>query len=268
VAIITISRGTFSGGQGLAECVAQKLGYRTVAREVLVEAARQYGVAEEKLYKSLIEKPGFWERRTLERAHYASYIRAALCKEVKDDRVVYHGHAGHLLLQGVPHVLRVRVIANMEQRIRAAMDRHHFGREESIEYIEKVDEGRAKWTKFLYDIDWRDPSMYDIVINLDHMSISSACEVVCNAAGQKEFTTTPESQKIMDDLVLSTDVRARIAADGSIGDAEVEVEANGGVVILGGTVGSLEEADKIKKIAVDTPGAKEVDSRMLVRTHW
>ena len=47
MAIITISRGTFSGGQSLAEYVAGKLGYRCLAREVLIEAARQYGVDEE-----------------------------------------------------------------------------------------------------------------------------------------------------------------------------------------------------------------------------
>ncbi|MFC1980417.1 cytidylate kinase family protein, partial [Chloroflexota bacterium] len=66
MAIITISRGTFSGGQSLAEDVAKKLGYRCISREVLVEAARQYDVAEESLRKTLIEKPGFLEHRSLE----------------------------------------------------------------------------------------------------------------------------------------------------------------------------------------------------------
>lgn len=268
MAIITISRGTFSGGQGLAEHVAEKLDYRCIAREVLIDAAREYGVAEEKLYKSLVEKPGFLERRGLERRHYTAFIQAALCKEVKDDNVVYHGHAGHLLLREVPHVIRVRVIANMELRIKAAMDQHSFSRGEAIEFIEKMDEGRAKWAKFLYDVDWHDPSIYDIVINLDHMSLSSAGEVICAAAKLEEFRTTPESQRIMDDLVISTDARARIAADGGIGDAEVEVEAHGGVVTVGGTVGSLEEADKIKEIARNTPDARDVISKMRVRTHW
>ena len=37
----------------------------------------------------------------------------------------------------------------MEFRIKAAMDRNRFGRKEAIEFIEKVDEVRAKWTRFL-----------------------------------------------------------------------------------------------------------------------
>lgn len=267
MAIITISRGTFAGGQSLAECVAEKLGYRCVARDVLIEAAKEYGVDEEKLYRSLIEKPGLLERRTLDRIHYTAYIRAALCKEAQADNLVYHGHAGHLLLKGVPHVLRVRVIANMEQRIRAAMDRKGFSREEAIEYIDKVDEGRAKWTRYLYHVDWQDPALYDMIINLEHININNACELIRVATNLDEFRTTPESQRIMDDLVLSTDVRARVAADKHIGDAEVEIEAHGGVVTIGGTVGLIAESDKIKEIARSTPGVSEVNSKMRVRSH-
>ena len=43
MSIITISRGTFSGGRDLAECLAQKLGYPCISREVIVEAAERYG---------------------------------------------------------------------------------------------------------------------------------------------------------------------------------------------------------------------------------
>lgn len=268
MAIITIARGTFSGGQKLAECVAERLGYRCVSREVLTEAAKRFDVSEDKLYKSLIERPGLLKRLTLERVHYTAYIRAALCQEVKDDNVVYHGHAGHLLLTGVPHVIRVRVMADIELRIRAAMERYSFDREEAIAFIDKVDDGRAKWTKFLYQVDWNDPSLYDIVINLDHIGISSACEIVCSTVNLEEFRTTPESQRIMDDLALSTDVRGRIAAEASIGDKEVEVEANGGVVVVCGTVNSMEEADKLKEIARKTPGAQGVESKLQVRTNW
>ena len=268
MSIITISRGTFSGGQSLAECVAEKMGYRCIARRVLRQAAREYGVDEEKMYKSLIGKPGLLDRLTLERVHYTTYIQAALCKEVQSDNVVYHGHAGHLLLKGVPHVLKIRVIASMEQRIRAAMESQGIAREQAMDHIARVDAVRAKWTKYLYGVDWTDPQLYDLVVNLDQMSVSNACEVVRAAANLDEFRTTPESQRMMDDLVIASGARAKIAAEKGIGDAEVEVEAHGGVATVGGTVGSLDEADRIKQIAREMPGVVEVISRIRVRTHW
>src|SRR4030042_3484552 len=147
MAIITISRGTFSGGQSLAQCIAEKLGYRCISRKVVVGAAKQYGVPLEKLSKALAEPPAFLERLTTERVHYLAYIRAAIYKEVRNDRVVHHGLAGHLLLlKGTPHVLRVRVIADMEFRIKAAMERNNLSREKAIKFINDVDEKRVKWT--------------------------------------------------------------------------------------------------------------------------
>jgi len=269
MAIITVSRGTFSGGQSLAECIAEKLGYRCISREVLVEAAREYGAPLEKLSKALAEAPGFLERFTTERVQYLAYIRAAICKEVKDDRVVYHGHAGHLLLKGLPHVLRVRVIADMEFRIKAAMERQNLSRGKAIEFIKDIDEKRVKWTRFLYHADWYDPSLYDIVINLEFISIDDACEIVCRIASLDKFKITPESQKVMDDMVLSTEVSATLAGSKGIADAGIEIEADGGVITIGGTVGSLEDADKIREIVRKMPGVKEINSNMRVSsTHW
>ena len=47
MSIITISRGTFSGGKAIAECVAENLGYACVSREILSDAAETYGVSAE-----------------------------------------------------------------------------------------------------------------------------------------------------------------------------------------------------------------------------
>ncbi len=262
--IITISRGTFSGGQSLAECIAQKLGYRCLGREVLVEAARQYGVSDEKLSDALTKRPGILEYLTRERKHYLACIRAALCKEAKEGNLVYHGHAGHLLLRGVPDVLRVRVVANMEFRIRALTDHHNVTREQAMQYIKKMDEGRVRWTKFLYHADWQDPALYDVVINLDHMSLSGACETVCHIANMEQFKATSKWQKAMDDLALSSHLIAIVANDKNI-SGNVEIEADGGVVTIRGTVESLFDADKVRMIVRKEPGVKDIDSQMRVR---
>jgi cytidylate kinase len=264
MAIITISRGTFSGGQILAESIAEKLGYRCISREVLVGAARQYGVQLEKLSKALTEPPGFLHRFSEDRAHYLAYIRADLCNEVKDDRVVYHGLAGHLLLRGLPHVLRVRVIADMEFRIKAAMERQNFSREKAIEFVQKIDEKRVKWTRFLYHADWSDPSLHDIVINLENIGIDDARDIVCQIAALDKFKVTPESQKIMSDMLLSTEVRAALAGSKGISDGGIEIEADRGIITIGGTVGSLKDADKIKELVRKMPGVKEVNSHMRI----
>jgi cytidylate kinase len=259
MAIITISRGTFSGGKELAECVASRLGYRLLSREVLVKAAAEFGVPLDKLSQALTDKPGRLERMRPERVHYLAYIQAALCREVQNDRIVYHGHAGHLLLRGVPHVLSVRVIANMEFRIKAAMERNNISWNEAIEFIKERDEARAKWTRFLYHVDWLDPSLYDLVINLERTSLEGACELVCLTAAKEEFQPTPESQKRLDDLLLATEVRAKIAADESIADEGIEVEAHDGIITIGGKLHSSKDAVKLTGLARQYPGVRDVE---------
>lgn len=225
MAIITISRGTFSGGQRLAECIAQKMEYRCLGREVLVEAAREYGVPDQKLSEALTKRPGLLEFLTRERKHYLACIRATLCKEAKDGNLVYHGHAGHLLLRGVPDVLRVRVVANMEFRVSALTDHHNVSREQAIQYIKKMDEERVRWTKFLYHEDWQDPALYDVVINLDRVKLSDACETVCHIANMEQFKATPRRQKIMDDLALSSHLMAIIENNKNV-SGQIEIEAD------------------------------------------
>jgi cytidylate kinase len=208
------------------------------------------------------------ERLTTERVHYLAYIRAAIYKEVRNDNVVYHGHAGHLLLREIPQVLRVRVIADVEFRIKAAMERNNLSREKAIKFIKDIDEKRVKWTRFLYHADWYDPALYDIVINLEHISIDDACGLVSYIVSLDKFKSTAETRKIMDDMVLSTEVRATVAREAGNSDGGIEIEADGGAITISGSVGSLVEADKIREIARKMPGVKEINSKMRISTHW
>ncbi|MFH1486447.1 MAG: cytidylate kinase family protein, partial [Chloroflexota bacterium] len=160
------------------------------------------------------------------------------------------------------------VIANLDFRIEAAMSHHGLSREEAIRFIKKVDDERAKWTRFLYGVDWHDPSFYDIIINLAHTSLSSACEVVCCAINSEEFQPTPVWHKIMDDVVLSSHVRAMLASDESIGDAGIDVEAGGGVVTISGTVDWPGEIAKIETIVARIPGVRDFSVQVSVRPSW
>ncbi len=266
--IITVSRGAFSGGKELAECVAGRLGYRLISREVLIRAAKQYGVAVDKLERALTDKPGLLERIGLERVHFLAYIQAALCDEVKQDNVVYHGNAGHLLLKGIPHVICVRVMANKEFRVKKAMEIAHVDERRALKRIKQRDSERADWTWFLYNVDWLDPSLYDVVVNFDHISPDTGCRIVSLAAQQPQFQPTPEAEQMLADLTLASEVRARMATDGKGRDRNINVEARNGIVTIRGTVSSMEDADLMKSISSKVTGVHEVRSLIKVYTNW
>ena len=54
--VITISRGTFSGGLALAQCISDRLGIACVSREVLADAAEASGLPLTDLSEA-VEKP-------------------------------------------------------------------------------------------------------------------------------------------------------------------------------------------------------------------
>ena len=176
MAVITISRGSFSGGKMLAECLAKALDYRCVDRDVIVEKAAVYGVPQDQLKDALDKPPSFWDRFKHTKYVYLTLIQAALAEEVQYGKAVYHGNAGHLLLRGISHVLRVRIIAPMPFRLKMIEERLNLGPSEALGYIEKMDHDRRKWTQYLYGVEWDSPTLYDIVLNLEVLDIPSGCE--------------------------------------------------------------------------------------------
>ncbi len=260
MSIITISRGTFSGGEKLAESLAEKLGYRSLSREILVKAAEKYGISEEKLYSAVTSKISMkeWLAIDIDRFRYLSFIQSALCEEAKKDNIIYHGHTGHLLLKGISHVLKIKVTASMEQRVIFAMERNKLTREQAINYIEAVDGQREKWTKFLYDVDWNDLSLYDIVINLEQITIQDACDMIGIAIQMPAFQADEASRKSMENLTIGSRVKAALAYDESTKDLNVEVSADNGSITLEGKVKNMEDTDNIEKVAKSVPGIKKV----------
>ena len=114
MSIITISRGSYTRGKEVAEKLARALGYQCLSRDILLEASERYNIPEIKLIRAIHDAPSIFERFTYSKGHYVAYIRAALLQQVQKDNVVYHGLAGHFLLGGIPHVIKVRIIADLE----------------------------------------------------------------------------------------------------------------------------------------------------------
>jgi cytidylate kinase len=261
MSVITISRGTFSGGKTLAECLSYRLGYRCIDRDVIVQRAAAHGVSEQELRAALEQPPSSLATLNHRKYIYLALVQAALTEEVREGRAIYHGLLGHLLLKGGIGVLRLRIIAPMEYRIRMAQERLHLSRPEVIAYIHKMDEDRRKWTRYLYGVDWEDPSLYDLIINLEYIDIDQACRLVTGMTKEAYFEFSPESRALMRDLALASKVKAELALNPFTSNLEVEVEASNGAVTISGSL--YEQADEVVRVAKGVTGVSEVTLRDL-----
>src|SRR5438034_835584 len=123
MAIITISHEMGAGGPEIGMSLAKRLGYRYVDQELIQDAVRRYGLAEEKLSHLDESKPTLFERFDAETRHYITILQTTLLEFAEGDNAVLIGRGGQWLLRGIPHVLRVRMVAPFEQRVRQWMKR-------------------------------------------------------------------------------------------------------------------------------------------------
>jgi len=244
-----------------------------VSREILVEAAQLFNVAEKKLIRSLNDAPNILERIVHGKERYLEYIKAALLEYVRKGNVVYHGHAGHLLLVEVPQVIKVRINAQIDDRINLLQKRENLEKEAAATMIENEDKNRAYWTRYLYKMDINDPKLYDIVINIGNLTIQDACEIIYVAARGNSFRITDESKQAVEDLAIASHLRAALQP---VCDAEVSVKEGDVYVTVSAQkrkksgyaspalqqhIGEAYQTDltrQINEIALKIPGVKKV----------
>jgi len=240
MAIITITRGLHSGGEAIAESIAETLGAQCISSEVLTEAAKKYNVPEDKMLKVFENTPGFWERMTESRRIHLAYIQATLADLAKTDKLVYHGNLGQEILREVPHVLKVRLMFPIEARVKRIMERFNYSREQAEKFVEQIDEDRTRRSRYFFNSDWRDPSRYDIVIRMDRVTPTAAKKMIIELSKEPEFILSKDKGPAFQDFIIKSRVYAALAS-AMVGRLSlINVTVDHGVVTLQGTLTSNE----------------------------
>jgi len=213
MSIITISRGSYSRGKDVAERLAQQLGYECISREVLLEASEQFDIPQLQLLRAMRDAPSILDRYRFGKERYVAYVRAALLRHVQRGSVVYHGFAGHFFFQQIPFALNVRILADTEDRVQEVVRREGVSPDEARRIVERIDDERSKWSRYLYGIDARDPSLYDMVLHLQSLSVDDAVKLIARNVELPAFQRTPDATKVLDNHALAAQVEAALIAE-------------------------------------------------------
>jgi cytidylate kinase len=269
MSIITISRGTFGGGKAVAEALAEHLGYLCISRETIAQdAAETFGVPEKNLHDAILKTPGFFNKQVSNSVINLKYLRASLLNQCKVFKTVYHGWGGHLLLKGVPRLLRVRITAGMEYRIKSAMDNEQIDRERAILLIIEMDKQRSQWARTLWGIEWSDQSLYDLVLNLDGLSIDSAVKIIARTMDLDEFKEDGQTHQAFNDQHIVSKIWVALIRNSPTRGVRVEITSSNGHVIITGDVGSMKIVTAIVAIAEEIEGVKSVTNSLDIGASW
>lgn len=260
--IIMISSAAHSLGKELASSLAVKTGWPVLNREQMAEQAEKRGIRLGRLETSIIKSPGVRERLAREKELYLAFITMILCEKGRERNLIYSGRAGHLLLPGVSHRLRVGLVAPKEIRIEKAMRDLRLSREKAESYLDKLDEDFDKWVRYVHHVDRQDPGYYDFFINLHNISLSNISVALCTLAELPDFSPTPASLRWMDDLYLAASARVRLNTDERTRNYELGVSAVGGVITVTYLPQQKSAAEVIPEVLEDLEGCKEMRCTM------
>jgi cytidylate kinase len=199
--IITISRGSYSRGIDIAEKLAKKLGYECISREVLLDASKEFNIPEVKLIHAIEDAPSIFDHIKDGKRRYVAFIREAFLEYIQKDNIVYHGFAGHFFTKDIPNILKVRIIANLDFRIKVLMEREKISEEKARKLLFRIDVERRKWSVYLYGIDTNTTELYDVILHIDCLQVDGAVDFIYDLANRPCFQTTPESQKKLKELL-------------------------------------------------------------------
>lgn len=256
--IITIYQGASGSGEELASAVAQSLGYGCIDREVLVEASLQYGIPEAKLTEIVEREPTWWASFTRNLKPYRVALQAAFCELAANHGIVYHGHLGHELIPKFRHVLKVLLTAPMDLRIEQVRARYRFNETAAHRYIEEVDKARSRRLMAMFGTDWREPSRYDLVVNLGYMSLETARRLIVEAAHYPDYQINTASRQAFEAFALESRVHATLVHTNDLSRGKISITANAGKISVSGTVPHWISEEHIVAQIRKIPGVKAV----------
>lgn len=211
MSIITISRGSYSKGKQVAEALAHELDYECLSREVLIEASDQFNIPEIKLIKALHDSPKVLERFNHGQERFLKYFKSSFLSHITKGNIVYHGLAGQFFLQNISHVLKVRIINNMSERVAEEMKREHCPRDAALYNLKKDDEERRKWSLHLHGKDTWDSRLYDMVLSIDSLTVDDVVEILVNTVKKKQFQETSKSLAELKQITFLANIEAQVS---------------------------------------------------------
>ena len=160
--------------------------------EPFVTYSMGYVLAEE--YTDLAHEPLTAAQR-LNGQHFIEATTAVVEDLARAGNVVIAGRGSTMILQDVPGVLHVGLVAPVELRIETIVRREHLDRDEAEKYTTEMEKARAGYFKKFFNVNPQDPRLYHLVLNMGNMRINTAAVIVAHAAG--DFSPAPNVEAVV-----------------------------------------------------------------------
>ena len=175
--VYTISRQYGSGGTQFAQRLAELCEHKLIWREIINQAAIKIGYPEMAL--AVIDELGLLglcpDDDTCNQ--YRESINQVILSEAQKGKVVILGRASHIILKDFPDCLRIRSLSSSnDTRIKNIQFTKKISEKAALAQLEESDRNRRQFVQKFYNLDWNDPTLYDLTINSDHKDVNNLAQ--------------------------------------------------------------------------------------------
>jgi cytidylate kinase len=194
---VTISREYGSGGGEIAARLAERLGWRLIDHEVVIQIAQRLGVEEEDA-AAHDEHAESWVVQFLStmqsvgpmvalpsnlsfpptEAAYTRALRDVVHGAVLAGRVVIVGRGSQIILRERRDTLHVRIVAPLEYRIAYVATRENLARAAAQQRIQQKDQERRRYLSATYQAVPEDAHLYDLVLNTNVLAFDNCVSLI------------------------------------------------------------------------------------------
>jgi cytidylate kinase len=195
MAVITLSREMGSRGDDVARLIAERLGLRLVGRDLINRAAKEVGAPEVALAE--IDELGLLGVKPSAAALrlYREKVVAVIHEMAAAGDVLLLGRGGQIILAQRANVLHVRIIAPRAMRLALVQERCHVSVEVAGARLNASDAARAGYLKRHFGVRGDEAPLYDLVINMAHLDVTAAVDLVCLAAARLDSAVRTNEQE-------------------------------------------------------------------------
>ena len=197
MAVITISRQFGSGGQTLGKMIAEKLKYPFADREIIQMVAKEANVSPQwvenvekeagtKLSRILskmvsqkwVDRVLADERGYIDEQIYLDYLVLIIAKIADEGDVVILGRGSQYILNDHPDAYHILLIDEKENRVNFMMENYDLTKKKALQIVNFEDRRRVSLYKKLGKIDYDNPTLYHLVLNMGRIDIKTALGLV------------------------------------------------------------------------------------------
>lgn len=243
--------------------LAARMGLKSLQHEVGDHVAERLRVPKSLIRRLREGKAGFLEKLRADENAEAVFTAEEVLTIASEGNVVVRGWGATCLLRPVPHIPCVRVTRSVGNRAQWLMEHVELDdTEAALQEIRRSDSAHAARMHERFGVTWGDPTLYDLTLSTDRLTIESCVQQIQQLINRPEFQETPASRAKLANMTLEAHVRAALRDDPATHDVRVTIEADGDRIILRGIVVSRAEREATERVVRSLPQVAAIDDQL------